>query len=60
MFGHTLRLNENTPARRAMTYYFKDMKSERQGPRVLISTCLSKEYHDRLNLRLIIKKYLIS
>ena len=52
MFGHTLRLNENTPARKAMTYYFNDMKNGRQGPRVLISTCLSKEYHDTFKLKI--------
>ena len=41
-----LRLNKNAPARQAMIYYFNDMKNGRQGPRVLISTCLSNEYHD--------------
>ena len=46
MFGHVLRLNENAPARQAMTSYFNDMRNSRQGPRVLISTCLSNEYHD--------------
>ena len=45
LFGHTLRLEENTPARKAMLYYFSynDMKG-RQGPRVLLPTSLSKEY----------------
>ena len=45
LFGHTLRLEENTPARKAMLYYFSynDMKG-RQGPRVLLPTVLSKEY----------------
>ena len=35
-----------------MTYYFNDMKNGPQGPRVLISTCLSKEYHDTFKLKI--------
>ena len=44
LFGHTLRLDANTPARKAMTYYFSDNTGGRQGPRVLIPTSLSQEY----------------
>ena len=40
LFGHTLRLDASTPARKAMAYYFSDNTGGRQGPRVLISTSL--------------------
>ena len=46
LFGHTLRLNENTPARMSMAYYFvKDMPG-RKGNRTTISSVLSSEYRD--------------
>ena len=45
LFGHTLRLNENTPARQAMLYYFQRGHDDgRQGNFVHIATCLSREY----------------
>ena len=44
LFGHTLRLDANTPARKAMVYYFSNNMGGRQGPRVLLPTSLSKEY----------------
>ena len=44
MFGHTLRMHENTPARRAMAYYFDRDQKGRQGNRVTIASALSKEY----------------
>ena len=37
LFGHTLRLDANTPARKAMAYYFSDNTGGMQGPRVLIT-----------------------
>jgi hypothetical protein len=44
LFGHTLRMNECAPARKAMAYYFiKDHKG-RQGNRVSIASVLSSEY----------------
>ena len=46
LFGHTLRLNENTPARMSMAYYFvKDMPG-RKGNRTTISSVLLSEYRD--------------
>ena len=46
LFGHTLRLNVNTPARMSMEYYFvKDMPG-RKGNRTTISRVLSSEYRD--------------
>jgi len=44
LFGHTLRMNEDTPARKAMAYYFcKDLPG-RKGNRVTIASVLSNEY----------------
>ena len=47
LFGHTLRLHENTPARLAMLSYFNNANDDkiRLGrPAVTIATCLSNEY----------------
>lgn len=45
LFGHTLRLNENTPARQAMQYYFEcDHYKGRPGNFLNIATALSNEY----------------
>ena len=44
LFGHTLRMNENTPARKAMAYYFHNDHVGRSGNRVTIATALSDEY----------------
>jgi hypothetical protein len=44
LFGHTLRMNEHTPARKAMAYYFVNDHKGRNGRRVTISTALSDEY----------------
>ena len=46
LFGHTLRLNENTPARKAMAYYFVKDHDGRTGKRVTVPTALSDEYND--------------
>jgi len=44
LFGHTLRMDENTPARQAMAYYFVKDQPGRQGNRVTIASALSNEY----------------
>lgn len=44
LFGHTLRMNERTPARKAMAYYFVNDHDGRTGKRVTIATALSDEY----------------
>ena len=41
---HTLRLSEKTPAREAMSYYFRRDQIGRQGNFVTIATTLSREY----------------
>ena len=44
LFGHTLRMNEDTPARKAMAYYFCADLPGRKGNRVTIASALSNEY----------------
>ena len=44
LFGHTLRMDENAPARQAMAYYFVKDQPGRQGNRVTIASALSNEY----------------
>jgi hypothetical protein len=44
LFGHTLRMNEGTPARQAMAFYFERDHKGRQGNRVHIATRLFDEY----------------
>ena len=45
LFGHTLRLDEYTPARQAMLYYFeRDHYKGRSGNFLNIATALSNEY----------------
>ena len=44
MFGHTLRMDEDTPARKAMTYYFSSDQPGRQGNFLTIASVLSKEF----------------
>ena len=44
LFGHTLRMNERTPARKAMAYYFVNDHDGRTGKRVTKATALSDEY----------------
>jgi len=44
LFGHTLRMNEHTPARKAMAYYFLKDHDGRSGNRVTIATALSDEH----------------
>ena len=44
LFGHTLRMNDQTPARMAMAYYFVKDQAGRKGNRVTIATALSNEY----------------
>lgn len=45
LFGHTLRLNEHTPAREAMSFYFEHEQYEgRSGPTTTIPKALSNEY----------------
>ena len=46
LFGHTLRLNENTPARMSMAYYFAKNMPGRKGKRTTISSVLLSEYRD--------------
>ena len=44
LFGHTLRMDESAPARKAMAYYFVNDHAGRKGNRVTIATALSSEY----------------
>ena len=44
LFGHTLRMKEDTPARKAMAYYFQKDMPGRKGNRVTIASILSAEY----------------
>ena len=44
LFGHTLRMDELSPARKAMAYYFVGDMSGRQGNRTTIASTLSNEY----------------
>ena len=45
LFGHTLRLNEHTPAREAMSFYFEhDQYEGRSGPTLTVANALSREY----------------
>lgn len=44
LFGHTLRLHEDSPARKAMAFYFVKDTPGRQGNRVTIASALSNEY----------------
>jgi hypothetical protein len=44
LFGHTLRLGEDTPARMAMAYYFNKDHPGRKGNRTTIASVLSNEY----------------
>ena len=43
LFGHTLRMNEDTPARLAMVYYFVQDHKGRQGNYTTIASKLSSE-----------------
>ena len=45
LFGHTLRLGDDTPARKAMAYYFYKDLHGRQGRRTTIASVLSDEYN---------------
>ena len=49
MFGHTLRLGEDTPARQAMASYFDRSFDGRQGNFITIATALSREYKSTFN-----------
>jgi len=50
LFGHTLRLDEKTPARQAMLYYFeRGPYSGRSGNPLNIATALSNEYESVKN-----------
>ena len=44
LFGHTLRMNDGTPARQAMSYYFERNHKGRQGHRIHIASKLFAEY----------------
>ena len=44
LFGHILRMNENTPAGKALIYYFSGDQKGLKGPRITIATSLSNEY----------------
>jgi hypothetical protein len=44
LFGHTLRMNDQTPAKMAMAYNFVNDQAGRKGNRVTIATALSNEY----------------
>jgi len=46
LFGHTLRMNEDTPAGKAMTHYFIKDQNGRTGKRVTVPTALSDEYKE--------------
>ena len=45
LFGHTLRMNEESPARLAMAYYFVKDQAGRKGNRTTIATALSDDYN---------------
>ena len=49
LFGHTLRLEEGTPAREAMAYYFDSSFDGRGGNFITIPTALSREYKATFN-----------
>ena len=38
LFGHVLRMHENTPARKAMLHYFLGDQNGRKRPRITIAT----------------------
>jgi hypothetical protein len=44
LFGHTLRLDKDTPARMAMAYYFNEDHPGRKGNRTTIASVLSNDY----------------
>ena len=50
LFGHTLRLHEDTPARMSMAYYFVKDLPGRKGNHTTISSVLSSEYKDSTGL----------
>ena len=46
LLGHTLRMNVNTPAQKAMQYYFENNKQSKQfrgRPRTTIATVLNRD-----------------
>lgn len=49
LFGHTLRLGEDTPARKAMVSYFDSSLDGRRGNFITIATALSREYKATYN-----------
>ena len=44
LFGHALRMHEDSPARQAMAYYFVNDQKGRQGNRTTIASALSDDY----------------
>ena len=50
LFGHTLRMNDQTPAKMAMAYYFVNDQAGRKGNRVTIATLLSNEYQSMFGM----------
>ena len=46
LFGHTLRLSAETPARQSMAFYYSKDHSGRKGNRTTIATAISKEYKE--------------
>lgn len=46
LFGHTLRMDPDTPARQAMAYYFVKDHPGRPGKTTTIATVLSDDYED--------------
>ena len=46
LFGHTLRMNEHTPARKAMAYYFVQDHGGRTVKHVTVPTALSDNYNN--------------
>jgi hypothetical protein len=52
LFGHVLRMNENVPARQAMTLYFEGLGKNikgRQGNFCSIASMLSDDYKKTFN-----------
>jgi len=49
LFGHTLRMHECSPARKAMAFYFINDAPGRKGNRVTIASALSNEYKNVTN-----------
>ena len=48
LLGHTVRMDEMTPARKAMLYYYSGDSSGRKGNRKTIASVISTEFKDAI------------